>query len=58
MFQIITCYYYFSGVIFIPFKNLDVVFTYNHMSLISIRSRSHVKVSMVLAKFNNFTQYI
>ena len=28
--------------------NLDEVFTYNHITLISLRSRSRVKASMVL----------
>ena len=32
---------------FIPSRNLDEVFIYNHMALISLRSRSHVKASMV-----------
>ena len=33
---------------FIPSRNLDEVFTYNHVALMSLRSRSHVKTSMVL----------
>ena len=40
----------FGGVIFIPSGNLDKVFTYNHMALMSLRSRSHVKASMVLTR--------
>ena len=28
---------------FIPSRNLDEVFTYNHMDLMSLRSRSHVR---------------
>ena len=35
---------------FIPSRNLDEVFTYNHMTLMSLRSRSHVKASMVLTR--------
>ena len=35
---------------FIPSNNLDEVFTYNHMALMSLRSRSHVKASMVLMR--------
>ena len=38
---------------FIPFRNLDEVFTYNHMALIPLRSRSHIKASMALTKANN-----
>ena len=34
--------------IFIPSRNLDEVFTY--MALMSLRSRSHVKASMVLTR--------
>ena len=51
------CYYYcyFGGVLsshFHPsFQNLDDVFTYNqYMTKISLRSRSHVKVSMILTR--------
>ena len=32
---------------FIPSRNLIKVFTYNHMALMSLRSRSHVNASMV-----------
>ena len=32
---------------FIPFRNLDDVFTYNHMALMSLRNRSHIKESVV-----------
>ena len=35
---------------FTPSRNLDEVFTYNHMALISLRSLSHVKASMVLTR--------
>ena len=35
---------------FIPSRNLDEVFTYIHIALISLRSRSHVKASMVLTR--------
>ena len=35
---------------FHPFRNLDEVFTYNHMALMSLRSLSHVKASMVLTR--------
>ena len=45
------CYYYFIwwGP-FISSRNLDDVFTYNHMALMSLRSRSRVKASMVLTR--------
>ena len=33
---------------FIPSRNLDEVFTYNHLAIMYFRSRSHVKASMVL----------
>ena len=33
---------------FIPSRNLDGLFTYNHMALMSLRSRSHIKPSLVL----------
>ena len=33
-----------------PSRNLDEVFTYNDMALISLRNRSHVKESMVLTR--------
>ena len=36
--------------LFIPSRNLDEVFTYNHMDLMSIRSRSHVKTVMFLTR--------
>ena len=35
---------------FIPSRNLDEVFTYKHMAIMSLRSRSHVKASMVLTR--------
>ena len=34
----------------IPSRNLDEVFTYNHMALMSLRSLSQVKASMVLTR--------
>ena len=34
----------------IPFRNLDKVFTYNQMALMSHRIHSHVKVSMGLMR--------
>ena len=37
---------------FIPSSNLDQVFTYNHMALMSLRIRSHVKASI----FNGFNE--
>ena len=33
---------------FIPSRNLDEVFTYNHIALMSLQSLSHVYASMVL----------
>ena len=43
------CLYYLISSPFIPSRNLDeVLLTYNHMALMSLRSRSHVKVSAVL----------
>ena len=33
---------------FIPSRNLDELFTYNHMALMYLRSRSHIKPSLVL----------
>ena len=44
------CYCYFGGVQIIPSRNLNEVFTYNHMALISLRSRYHVKASIVLTR--------
>ena len=45
----IYCYCYFYLVSpFIPPRNLDEVFTYIHMTVMSLLSRSHVKASMVL----------
>ena len=38
---------------FIPSGNLDEVFTYNHMALISLRSRSRVKAYMILTRADN-----
>ena len=35
---------------FVPSRNLDEVFTYNNMALMSLRSRSHIKASMVLTR--------
>ena len=34
-------------------RNLDEVFTYSHMALMSLRIRSHVKVSMVLMRIDD-----
>ena len=31
-------------------QNLDEVFTYNHMALMSLRSHSHVKASILLTE--------
>ena len=39
---------------FISSGNLDEVITYNHMTVIFLRSRSHVKVSMVLMRADYF----
>ena len=43
-------YYYFYLFLspFIPSRNVDDVFTYNHMALMSLRSHSHIKASIVL----------
>ena len=38
---------------FIVSRNLDDIFTYNHMALMSIRSRYHVKASIVLTRADN-----
>ena len=40
---------------FIPSRNLEIVFTYNHMVLIymSLRSRSHVRAYIVLTKYDH-----
>ena len=38
---------------FIPYRNLYEVITYNHMAIMSLRSHSHVKVSIVLTRANN-----
>ena len=38
---------------FIPSRNLDEVFIYKYMALISFRSHSHVKVSIVLTRADN-----
>ena len=35
---------------FIPSNNLDEVFTYNHIALMSLRSHSRVKASVVLTR--------
>ena len=34
----------------IPSRNLDEVFTYNHIDIMSLHSCSHVKASMVLTR--------
>ena len=36
-----------------PIQNLDEFFSYNHMALMSLRSRSHVNSSTVLTRANN-----
>ena len=41
---------------FHPSRNLHEVFTYNHMALMSLRSRSRVKASVVLTRADHFTQ--
>ena len=38
------------GSAFIPCRNLDEVFTYNHMTLMSLRSSSRVNESIVLTR--------
>ena len=35
---------------FIPSRNLNKVFTYNHMAIISLRNRSRVKASVVITR--------
>ena len=35
---------------FIPSRNLDEVFTYNHLALMSLRSHSHINASMILMR--------
>ena len=47
--HIIYCYFIWWSP-FIPSRNLDEVFTYNHMALMSLPSRSRVKASMVLTR--------
>ena len=43
------CYcYLYLWIPLLPYRNLDEVFTNKHMALISLRSRSNVKESMVL----------
>ena len=44
------CCYFIWWSPFIPYRNLDEVVTYAHMALMYIRSRSHVKASMVLTR--------
>ena len=39
---------------YIPSRNLDEVFTYNHVALISLRNRYLVKASMVLNESRSF----
>ena len=38
---------------FIKSSNLDQVFIYNYLTLMSLRSRSNVKASMVLTRYNH-----
>ena len=40
----------------IPSRNLDEVFTYNQMALMSLRSHSHVKASMFLMRAIDYKQ--
>ena len=44
------CYYYCYFGPLITSRNLDEVFTYNHMALMSLRSLTHVKASIVLMR--------
>ena len=48
------CYFVYWWIPFIPSRNIVDVFTYNHMTLMCLRSRSHVKASMVLTRANHF----
>ena len=43
---------------FIPSRNLYDVFTYNHMTLLSIRSRSHVKATIIVTKADHYVYKI
>ena len=47
---IIFIYIYIWWSPFISSRNLDEVFTYNHMALMSLQIRSHIKVSTVLTR--------
>ena len=38
---------------FIPSRNLDEVFTYNHIALMFLRNCSHVNASMVLTRVDH-----
>ena len=42
------CFIWWSS--FIPSKNIDEVFSYNYMDIMSLRSRSHVKEFMFLTR--------
>ena len=44
------CYYYCYFGPLITSRKLDEVFTYNHMALMSLRSLTHVKASIVLMR--------
>ena len=44
--------------LFIPSRNLDDVFTYNHIALISLRSHYHSNASTVLTKADRLFQHI
>ena len=48
---IVQFLYWWSPVI--PSRNLDEVFTYNHMALITLRIRSHVKEYIVLTRVDH-----
>ena len=47
------CYFYLVSY-FIPSRNLESVLFYNHIAIMSLRNRSHVKVYM----FKQITNYI
>ena len=41
-----------------PFRNLDEVFTYNHVALMNLKNRSHGKAFMVLTRTDHLFIYI
>ena len=53
------CHYYCycCGVFSSQYRNLDEVFTYNHMDLMSLRSRTHVNASMILTRADHLFIY-